>query len=121
MVADIKTRTPQPGGIAAEIGGIAQRVDVADGASVAAMAQAARDAWGRIDILVNNRGHHPSAQAEVEEVRKRNSTASSPSTRNPSYLTAREIVPGMKAAGRGAILTSPRPRSVRRGPGWTGT
>jgi len=114
MVADINADAAA--GIAAEIGGIAQRVDVADGASVAAMAQAARDAWGRIDILVNNAGitHLPKPMEEVtEEEFDRVLAVNAKSV----YLTAREIVPGMKAAGRGAILNiastaglSPRPR-----------
>jgi NADP-dependent 3-hydroxy acid dehydrogenase YdfG len=61
MVADINAGAAA--GIAAEIGGIAQAVDVSDGASVAAMAEAALTAWGRVDILVNNAGHHSSARA----------------------------------------------------------
>jgi 3-oxoacyl-[acyl-carrier protein] reductase len=114
MVADINEGSAA--GIAAEIGGIAQRVDVADGASVAAMAQAARDVWGRIDILVNNAGitHLPKPMEEVtEEEFDRVLAVNAKSV----YLTAREIVPGMKAAGAGAILNiastaglSPRPR-----------
>ena len=44
--------------LAAEIGGgaIAVRCDVTDAADVAALAQAALDAFGRIDVLVNNAG-----------------------------------------------------------------
>ena len=114
MVADINT--PAARTIAAEIGGIAQSVDVANAASVAAMVKAARDAWGRIDILVNNAGitHLPKPMEEVtEEEFDRVLAVNAKSV----YLTAREIVPGMKAAGAGAILNiastaglSPRPR-----------
>jgi 3-oxoacyl-[acyl-carrier protein] reductase len=114
MVADINATAAQS--VAAEIGGLAQTVDVANGASVAAMARAARDAWGRIDILVNNAGitHLPKAMEDVtEEEFDRVLAVNAKSV----YLTAREIVPGMKAAGRGAILNiastaglSPRPR-----------
>lgn len=114
MVADINSAAAQT--IAAEIGGIAQTVDVANGASVAAMAKAAREAWGRIDILVNNAGitHLPKPMEDVtEEEFDRVLAVNAKSV----YLTAREIVPGMKAAGRGAILNiastaglSPRPR-----------
>lgn len=114
MVADINASAAQT--IAAEIGGIAQTVDVANGASVAAMAKAAREAWGRIDILVNNAGitHLPKPMEDVtEEEFDRVLAVNAKSV----YLTAREIVPGMKAAGRGAILNiastaglSPRPR-----------
>jgi 3-oxoacyl-[acyl-carrier protein] reductase len=114
MVADINMDAAQA--VAAEIGGIAQAVDVADGASVAAMAGAAREAWGRIDVLVNNAGitHLPKPMEEVtEEEFDRVLAVNAKSV----YLTAREIVPGMKAAGSGAILNiastaglSPRPR-----------
>jgi 3-oxoacyl-[acyl-carrier protein] reductase len=114
MVADIKAASALA--IADEIGGIAQTVDVANGASVAAMAAAARAAWGRIDILVNNAGitHLPKAMEDVtEEEFDRVLAVNAKSV----YLTAREIVPGMKQARAGAILNiastaglSPRPR-----------
>jgi 3-oxoacyl-[acyl-carrier protein] reductase len=75
MVADINAGAAA--GIAGEIGGIAQAVDVSDGASVAAMTEAALTAWGRIDILVNNAGitHLP---APWRRSARRISTASSP-------------------------------------------
>lgn len=114
MVADINAAAALA--IADEIGGIACTVDVANGASVAAMAKAAHDAWGRIDILVNNAGitHLPKAMEDVtEEEFDRVLAVNAKSV----YLTAREIVPGMKAARTGAILNiastaglSPRPR-----------
>jgi 3-oxoacyl-[acyl-carrier protein] reductase len=114
MVADIKAAAALA--IADEIGGIACTVDVANGASVAAMAAAARAAWGRIDILVNNAGitHLPKAMEDVtEEEFDRVLAVNAKSV----YLTAREIVPGMKQARAGAILNiastaglSPRPR-----------
>jgi 3-oxoacyl-[acyl-carrier protein] reductase len=114
MVADINAASALA--IADEIGGIAQTVDVANGASVAAMATAARAAWGRIDILVNNAGitHLPKAMEDVtEEEFDRVLAVNAKSV----YLTAREIVPGMKQARAGAILNiastaglSPRPR-----------
>lgn len=114
MVADINGSAALA--IADEIGGIACTVDVANGASVAAMATAARAAWGRIDILVNNAGitHLPKPMEEVtEEEFDRVLAVNAKSV----YLTAREIVPGMKAAGTGAILNiastaglSPRPK-----------
>lgn len=114
MVADINESAASA--VAEEIGGMAQVVDVANGASVAAMAEAARESWGRIDVLVNNAGitHLPKPMEEVtEEEFDRVLAVNAKSV----YLTAREIVPGMKAAGAGAILNiastaglSPRPR-----------
>jgi 3-oxoacyl-[acyl-carrier protein] reductase len=114
MVADINAGAAA--GIAAEIGGIAQAVDVSDGASVAAMAEAALTAWGRVDILVNNAGitHLP---APMEEVSEEDFDRVLAVNVKSVYLTAREIVPWMKEAGTGAILNiastaglSPRPR-----------
>jgi 3-oxoacyl-[acyl-carrier protein] reductase len=114
MVADIDAGAAA--GVAGEIGGIAQGVDVADGASVAAMTGAAMTNWGRIDILVNNAGitHLPAPMEEVSEDDFDRVLAVNVKS---VYLTAREIVPQMKAAGRGAILNiastaglSPRPR-----------
>ncbi len=114
MVADLNGDAAQT--IAGEIGGTAIRTDVANGADVKAMTRAAMDQWGRIDILVNNAGitHLPTPLEEVsEEEFDRVLAVNAKSV----YLTAREIVPLMKAAGRGAILNiastaglSPRPR-----------
>jgi len=94
---------------------VAQEVNVADGASVAAMTKAAHAALGKIDILVNNAGttHLPMPLEEVSEDEFDKVFAVNAKS---VYLTAREIVPLMKAAGSGAILNvastaglSPRP------------
>lgn len=115
MVADINAAAAEA--IAAEIGGLACAVDVGHGPSVAEMAAQARTAFGDVpDILVNNAGvtHLPSFMEEVSEqdfdrVLRVNAKS--------VYLTARAIVPGMKARRSGAILNiastagvSPRPR-----------
>lgn len=114
MVADINADAAHD--TAKDLGGIAQVVDVANGSSVAAMTQAAMTAWGQIDILVNNAGitHLPTPLEDVsEEEFDRVLAVNAKSV----YLTAREIVPLMKAAKTGAILNiastaglSPRPR-----------
>ena len=114
MIADIDAGAA--GRVADQTGGVAQKVDVASGDSVAAMAQAALARWGRIDILVNNAGitHLPMPMEDVpEEEFDRVLAVNAKSV----YLTAREIVPMMKDAGQGAILNvastagvSPRPR-----------
>jgi len=114
MVADINEEAVRA--VAAEIGGSACRVDVAEGASVAAMAAAAEAAFGRVDILVNNAGvtHLPALMEEVAEAEFDRVFAVNCKS---VYLTARALVPGMKARGAGAILNiastaglSPRPR-----------
>ncbi len=114
IVADIVAAAAQE--VAARIGGTALHVDVGDGASVAAMVREARAAAGEIDILVNNAGitHLP---APMEEVTEEDFDRLFRVNMKSVYLTGREIVPGMKARGRGAILNiastagvSPRPR-----------
>ncbi len=94
---------------------VAHTVDVADGASVRAMADAALSAFGHVDILVNNAGitHLPTPLEDVSEDdfdRVYNVNMKS------VYLTARALVPHMKERGAGAILNvastaglSPRP------------
>lgn len=113
IVADIDAATAAR--IAAEVDGTAVSVDVAQAASVAAMAAVVLSG-GPLDILVNNAGitHLPMPMEEVpEEEFDRVFAVNAKSV----YLTARAFVPGMKAAGRGAILNiastaglSPRPR-----------
>lgn len=114
MVADINEAAARA--VAAEVGGIAQAVDVADGASVLAMAAAAQAVFGRVDILVNNAGvtHLP---ALMEDVTERDFDRVFAVNCKSVYLTARALVPAMKAQGAGAILNiastaglSPRPR-----------
>lgn len=114
MVADINTAAAEA--VAAEVSGLAQTVDVSDNASVAAMAAAALAAWGRVDILVNNAGitHLPKPMEEVTEDEFDRVLAVNAKS---VYLTAKHLVPAMKAAGTGAILNvastagvSPRPR-----------
>ncbi len=115
MIADINGDTARE--MAASLGtqAFAQQVDVADGASVQSMADAASDRFGQLDILVNNAGvtHLPTPLEDVSEAdfdRVFNVNMKS------VYLTARAFVPAMKARGAGAILNvastaglSPRP------------
>lgn len=103
--------------MAAEVGNGALSIacNVADGASVAAMAAHAIKEFGQVDILVNNAGvtHLPKPMEDVtEDEFDRVFAVNCKSV----YLTARELVPHMKANG-GAILNvastaglSPRPR-----------
>ncbi|MEM8582134.1 MAG: glucose 1-dehydrogenase [Pseudomonadota bacterium] len=109
-VADINTQAAES--IASELHAEAVTVDVADGASVAAMAEQT----GVPDILVNNAGitHLPKLMEDVtEEEFDRVLAVNAKSV----FLTARAFVPGMKARGSGTILNvastagmSPRPK-----------
>ncbi|MEM9432005.1 MAG: glucose 1-dehydrogenase [Pseudomonadota bacterium] len=101
--------------VAAEIGGHAQRTDVALADSMAALAAAAEAVMGGIDLFVNNAGitHKPMPMEEVDEATFDRVLAVNAKS---VYLSARTVVPKMKAAGAGAILNvastaglSPRP------------
>ncbi|EPX76360.1 glucose 1-dehydrogenase [Salipiger mucosus] len=114
LVADINAEAAEA--VAAEHGGVAQQVDVADGASVTAMAAKAIEALGHVDILVNNAGitHVPTPMEEVDEAEFDRVFAVNCKS---VYLTARALVPHFKERGQGNILNmastagvSPRPR-----------
>lgn len=114
LVADIKADAAAR--VAKDCGGQPCRVDVADGDSVNAMAQAAQAAFGKVDILVNNAGvtHLPAFMEDVSEADFDRVFAVNCKS---VYLTARALVPAMKSRGSGAILNvastagvSPRPR-----------
>jgi 3-oxoacyl-[acyl-carrier protein] reductase len=116
LVADINGDAAER--FAGEFGSMAigQQADVSKDDSVAAMVAAAIGAFGHVDILVNNAGvtHLPSAMEEVSEADfDRVLSVNVKSV----YLTARHLVPHMKARGKGALLNvastggvSPRPR-----------
>lgn len=115
MIADINETAAAQLADARGDAAIAQTVDVSDAASVNAMAEAAIKAFGQVDILINNAGitHLPTPLDEVsEEDFDRVFNVNMKSV----YLTARALVPHMKARGTGAILNvastagvSPRP------------
>jgi len=114
MIADINAEAAEA--MAAVLGAAWVVADVGEDASVGHMAAAALAAFGQLDILVNNAGitHLPTpledvGEAEFDRVLKVNAKS--------VYLTARHLVPGMKARGAGVVLNiastaglSPRPR-----------
>lgn len=113
LVADLNDELARE--VADEVGGTAHHVDVSSSDSVAQMARAAHELWGHVDIVVNNAGitHLPKPMEEVDEGEFDRVLAVNAKS---VYLTARYFVPGMKAAGKGAVLNvastaglSPRP------------
>ncbi|SPH27340.1 4-formylbenzenesulfonate dehydrogenase TsaC1/TsaC2 [Ascidiaceihabitans donghaensis] len=116
LVADInadgaKTEAAKHGASA-----VACTVNVADGASVKAMVDAALAAFGHVDILVNNAGvtHLP---APMEDVTEDDFDRVYNVNMKSVYHSARHLVPHMKSRKSGAILNiastagvSPRPR-----------
>jgi len=116
LIADLNGEAARA--MVAEIGPMASSAiaDVSDDGSVAALVATAMTTLGRIDILVNNAGigHKPQPlEALAEDEFDRLFAVNAKSV----YLTARHVVPLMKAAGGGVILNiastagvSPRPR-----------
>ncbi|AHD02418.1 SDR family oxidoreductase [Leisingera methylohalidivorans] len=115
MIADINGAAAAE--LAAELGSnaTAHQVDVSGGASVNAMAEAALAAFGHLDILVNNAGvtHLP---APLEDIAEEDFDRVMAVNMKSVYLTARALVPHMKARQTGVILNvastagvSPRP------------
>ncbi len=114
IVADLNADGAEA--IANEVNGMACTVDVANGTSVAAMAQSAIEKFERIDILINNAGttHYP---APLEDVTEADFDKVFAVNCKSVFLSAQTIVPLMKSQGGGAILNvastagvSPRPR-----------
>ncbi|OAN90756.1 SDR family oxidoreductase [Sulfitobacter geojensis] len=115
LIADLNAEMGQE--LADELGDGVEVVatNVADGASVQAMADRCIDLWGQIDVLVNNAGvtHLPAPMETISEDDFDKVIAVNVKS---VYLTAKSIVPLMKARGTGAILNvastagvSPRP------------
>ena len=116
MIADSNTDLAQE--TAEQVGGNVGVIhcNVADDASVRAMVEAVQTAFGRIDILINNAGttHLP---ATMEDVTEEDFDKVFAVNCKSVYLTAKYVVPLLKAQGSGAILNvastagvSPRPR-----------
>ena len=114
LVADLNENGAEE--VAASVLGVAAVMDVSLDADWAAVTARAMEEWGRIDILVNNAGttHPPTDMEEVSEAEFDRVLAVNAKS---VYLSARHIVPAMKAVRAGAILNvastagvSPRPR-----------
>jgi NADP-dependent 3-hydroxy acid dehydrogenase YdfG len=90
--------------LAAELGGgaIAVRCDVTDRAQVDALARAALDAFGRIDVLVNNAGQ--GFQADIERIDLDDLRAVLELNLVAPLAMMQAVLPTMRAQGAGAIV-----------------
>ena len=103
VIAEINEEKGQA--VAADTGGLFVRTDVADPASIDAMARAVLQAYGRIDVLVNNAAVFSTLEMrpfdeipldEWERVLRVNLTG--------PFLCARAVVPAMRSARWGRII-----------------
>jgi NAD(P)-dependent dehydrogenase (short-subunit alcohol dehydrogenase family) len=99
-----------------EAGGTIQtcECDVTDGAAVAAMVQACVDAWGRIDVLVNNVGG--SAAGGPVEMSEDVWDAQVDFNLKSVFLACKHVLPIMERQGSGAIVNVASTSGLR----WTG-
>ena len=104
VVADIADEAAQ--GVAGEINGFAVHTDVSDESSTKAMAKAAHDKYGRIDILINNAAlwtailpMKPWDEIPVEEWDRVMAV-----NVKGYFLAARAVFPYMKEKGWGRIV-----------------
>ena len=114
MIVDLNTEAANA--LANDLNAVAHTADVSQNGDVKAMTEAALSAFGSIDVLVNNAGitHLPQPMDEVgEDEFDRVFAVNAKSV----FLTAKHLVPHMRAAGKGNILNvastagiSPRPR-----------
>ncbi|MFS4505745.1 SDR family oxidoreductase [Clavibacter sp. Sh2141] len=90
--------------LAAELGGgaIAVRCDVTDRAQVDALARTALDAFGRIDVLVNNAGQ--GLQASIEDLALDDLRAVLELNLVAPLATMQAVLPAMRAQRSGAIV-----------------
>jgi 3-oxoacyl-[acyl-carrier protein] reductase len=115
MIADINGDAASDMADQLGVNAVAQVVDVANAASVQAMADEVLGRFGHLDILVNNAGitHLPTP---LEDVSEEDFDRVFAVNMKSVYLTARTLVPHMKSRSAGAILNvastaglSPRP------------
>lgn len=101
VIADVQAAH----GVANGIGGLAVDVDVSEPAACEGMSQAVLDAYGRIDVLVNNAGIYtslvptPFEELDIDEWKRVFDV-----NVLGMYLATRAVTPHMRAAGYGRII-----------------
>ena len=93
--------------VAAEVGGLAVRTDVAEEASVAEMAGSAIERYGRIDILVNNAAIFatvPMSRAPFDEIDPAEWDRMMAVNLRGTWLACRAVIPQMRKQRYGKII-----------------
>jgi 3-oxoacyl-[acyl-carrier protein] reductase len=93
--------------VAAEVGGLALRTDVAEEASVAEMARRTAERYGRIDILVNNAAIFatvPMSRAPFDQIDPAEWDRMMAVNLRGTWLACRAVVPQMRKQRYGKII-----------------
>jgi NADP-dependent 3-hydroxy acid dehydrogenase YdfG len=94
--------------------GIAQVVDVGRAEDVARLAEACRERFGRVDVLVNNAGHSSTIRA-IRWVRRQDWDSVLAANVTGVYLITQAVLPGMIERGGGTIVTVSSVAGIRPG------
>lgn len=100
---------------AADLGpnAMALKMDVTDLGSIADGVKAVEDAWGGIDVLVNNAGIF--TMASIEEVTHEDYRRQYDVNVGGTIFATQAVVPGMKKRGRGGVIINFSSQAGRRG------
>jgi 3-oxoacyl-[acyl-carrier protein] reductase len=96
---------------------IAVVADLTDAAQVERMHAEIEDRAGPVDILVANAGGSPVPPGPIEQITEEAWRASIDVNLTATFLTIRSVLPGMKARGRGCIITMSSAAARRPHPG----
>ncbi len=100
---------------AADLGpnAMALKMDVTDLGSIADGVKAVEDAWGGIDVLVNNAGIF--TMASIEEVTHEDYRRQYDVNVGGTIFATQAVVPGMKKRGKGGVIINFSSQAGRRG------
>jgi NAD(P)-dependent dehydrogenase (short-subunit alcohol dehydrogenase family) len=105
VIAELDARAAER--VAAEVGGLAVRTDVAEEASVAEMARRTLERFGRIDILVNNAAIFatvPMSRAPFDEIDPAEWDRMMAVNLRGTWLACRAVIPQMRKQRYGKII-----------------
>jgi 3-oxoacyl-[acyl-carrier protein] reductase len=118
VVADLNVKGAE--GVAREIGdaAVAVQIDVSQRADVERMVATAMDAFGRVDVMVNNAGY-THRNGDMLGVGEDTFDLITAVNMKAIYYSTRAVAPIMEAQGGGSIITTASTAGLRPRPGLT--